>query len=46
MRRQMGLSSADYSRLTELGCEEERLAAEVENLMDRWAYLAEKADDA
>lgn len=46
VRRQMGLSSADYSRLTELGCEEERLAAEVENLMDRWAYLAEKADDA
>ena len=37
--------AADYGRLNELSKEEGRLQAELEHLMERWAYLEEIAEN-
>ena len=44
MRLQMEQCASDYGRLSELSREEERLAARLDQLMDRWAYLEEIAE--
>ncbi len=41
---QMEQHAADYGRLNELSKEESRLQAELEHLMERWAYLEEIAE--
>jgi ATP-binding cassette subfamily F protein uup len=41
---QMEQHAADYGRLNELSKEENRLQAELEHLMERWAYLEEIAE--
>lgn len=42
---QMEQNAADYGKLSELGKEESRLQAELEHLMERWAYLEEIAEN-
>lgn len=42
---QMALYAADYSKISELTGEETRVSAELEKLMERWAYLEEKAEE-
>ena len=42
---QMELYAADYSKISELTGEETRVSAELEKLMERWAYLEEKAEE-
>ena len=42
---QMEQHAADYGRLNELSKEEGRLQAELEHLMERWAYLEEIAEN-
>ncbi|SFT72689.1 ATP-binding cassette, subfamily F, uup [Selenomonas sp. GACV-9] len=42
---QMAQNAADYGRLNELSKEESRLQAELEQLMERWAYLEEIAEN-
>ena len=41
---QMAMNGSDYDMLRELTAEQERLSAELDKLMDRWAYLEEKAN--
>lgn len=41
---QMAQNATDYDRLRELTAEEQRAAQELEQLMERWAYLEEKAE--
>lgn len=41
---QMTQNAADYGRLADLTREQERLQAELEHLMERWAYLEEIAE--
>jgi len=43
VRLQMAENATDFTKLNELAKEEQRLTAEVEHLMDRWAYLEEIA---
>ena len=38
---QMAECAADYGRLNELTKEQQRLSGELDQLMDRWAYLEE-----
>ena len=45
VRLQMEQNAADYGKLGELGREEGRLQAELEHLMERWAYLEEIAEN-
>ena len=42
---QMEQNATDYDQLRELTAEQQRLSDELEKLMDRWAYLEEKADE-
>ncbi|MGM9539941.1 ABC-F family ATP-binding cassette domain-containing protein [Anaerovibrio sp.] len=42
---QMELYAADYGKISELTGEETRVSAELEKLMERWAYLEEKAEE-
>lgn len=42
---QMERNAADYGKLGELSKEENRLQAELEQLMERWAYLEEIAEN-
>lgn len=42
---QMTQNAADYGRLADLTREQERLQAELEHLMERWAYLEEIAEN-
>jgi len=44
-RQQMAECTADYTRLNELSVEETRLSAQLDHLMDRWAYLEEIAEE-
>ena len=44
VRLDMQQNASDYTRLAELGREETRLAAELDHLMERWAYLEEIAE--
>ena len=44
VRLQMEQNASDYGRLAELGREEQRLASELDGLMERWAYLEEIAE--
>ena len=44
VRLEMQQNASDYTRLAELGREETRLSAELDHLMERWAYLEEIAD--
>ncbi len=44
-RQQMADCASDYTRLNELAADETRLAAELDRLMDRWAYLEEIAEE-
>lgn len=44
VRLQMEQCASDYGRLSDLSREEERLAARLDQLMDRWAYLEEIAE--
>lgn len=43
---QMAMNGSDYDMLRELTGEQERLTAELDKLMDRWAYLEEKAQES
>ncbi|WP_296767962.1 ABC-F family ATP-binding cassette domain-containing protein [Selenomonas sp.] len=43
VRLQMVENATDFTKLNELAKEEERLAGEVEHLMERWEYLEEIA---
>ncbi len=45
VRLQMAECAADYGRLNELSKEEARLAAQVDELTERWAYLEEIAEE-
>lgn len=45
VRLEMQQNASDYTRLAELGREETRLAAELDHLMERWAYLEEIAEN-
>ena len=45
VRLQMAENAADYGRLNELSKEEARLAAHLEELTERWAYLEEIAEE-
>ena len=45
VRLQMAECAADYGRLNELSREEARLAARLEELTERWAYLEEIAEE-
>lgn len=45
VRLQMEQNASDYGKLGELGREESRLQAELEHLMERWAYLEEIAEN-
>ena len=42
---QMEQNATDYDQLRELTAEQQRLSDELEKLMDRWAYLEEKAGE-
>ena len=42
---QMEQNAANYGKLNELSKEESRLQAELEHLMERWAYLEEIAEN-
>ena len=42
---QMAQNAADYGKLSELSKEEARLQQELEQLMERWAYLEEIAEE-
>lgn len=42
---QMAQNASDYSKLNELSREQERLQAELDNLLARWAYLEEVAEE-
>lgn len=42
---QMVQNASDYSKLNELSREQERLQAELDNLLARWAYLEEVAEE-
>ena len=42
---QMTQNASDYSKLNELSREQERLQAELDNLLARWAYLEEVAEE-
>ena len=42
---QMSQFASDYGRIQELGNDEARVSAELEKLMERWAYLEEKAEN-
>ena len=44
VRLEMQQNASDYTRLAELGREETRLSAELDHLMERWAYLEEIAE--
>ena len=44
VRLQMEQNASDYGRLAELGREEQRLASELDGLIERWAYLEEIAE--
>ena len=41
----MEQNAANYGKLNELSKEESRLQAELEHLMERWAYLEEIAEN-
>lgn len=41
---QMSKNASDYSKLNELSREQERLQADLDNLLARWAYLEEIAE--
>ena len=41
----MTQNASDYSKLNELSREQERLQAELDNLLARWAYLEEVAEE-
>ncbi|WP_027406929.1 ABC-F family ATP-binding cassette domain-containing protein [Anaerovibrio sp. RM50] len=43
---QMTINGSDYDMLRELTEEQDRLSAELDKLMDRWAYLGEKAQES
>ena len=43
---QMEQFAADYDRIQELTKEETRVSSELDKLMERWAYLEEKAENA
>lgn len=42
---QITQNASDYSKLNELSREQERLQAELDNLLARWAYLEEVAEE-
>ena len=42
---QMTQFAADYDRIQELTTEETRVSSELDRLMERWAYLEEKAEN-
>lgn len=42
---QMSQFAADYDKIQELSAEEIKVSAELEKLMERWAYLEEKAEE-
>lgn len=42
---QIAQNASDYSKLNELSREQERLQAELDNLLARWAYLEEVAEE-
>ena len=42
---QMTQNASDYSKLNELSREQERLQAELDNLLARWAYLEEVVEE-
>ena len=42
---QMAENATDFTRLNELAAEEKRLTAELEQLMERWTYLEEIAEE-
>jgi len=42
---QMAQYATDYEQIRELTVEQQRLSGELEKLMDRWAYLEEKASE-
>ena len=42
---QMAQNATDYTKLRELTESEQKAAAELERLMDRWAYLEEKLEE-
>ncbi|MCR5176745.1 MAG: ABC-F family ATP-binding cassette domain-containing protein [Anaerovibrio sp.] len=42
---QMAQNASDYNQLRELAVEQQRLTAELDRLMERWAYLEEKANE-
>lgn len=42
---QMTQNASDYSKLNELSREQERLQVELDNLLARWAYLEEVAEE-
>ena len=42
----MQQNAADYSKLAELSKEQQRLQAELDHLMERWAYLEEVAESS
>ena len=42
---QMAENATDFTRLSELTAEEKRLTAELEQLMERWTYLEEIAEE-
>ena len=42
---QMTQFAADYDRIQELTTEETRVSSELDKLMERWAYLEEKAEN-
>ena len=42
----MQQNAADYGKLAELSKEQQRLQAELDHLMERWAYLEEVAESS
>lgn len=46
VQAQMAQNASDYSRLNELSKEEQRLKVKLDELMDRWAYLEEIAENS
>ena len=45
-RLMMSQAGSDYGQLNELSQEEQRLSQELDELMDRWAYLSEIAEQS